>query len=164
LERYYTTPEGYKRFVNLMKRVAKRYDAVVASNPEAAEAGDTSVWHDNFAYEENQRQMHQWSRRLRDLERVRERLEVVEPEANPEMVNIGSEVVVFDLLEEKKEKYIIAGYEDGDPSVNRISYNSPLAQALLGAGVGDVREFRAGGKVRELEVVCILGVQEDKGA
>ena len=82
-KKYFTTPAGYKRFLSKMKNVAKRYDAVVASNGDAADAGDNSVWHDNFAYEENQRQMHQWSQRFHKMEELKSKLVVFDIDPNP---------------------------------------------------------------------------------
>jgi transcription elongation GreA/GreB family factor len=145
-----------------LRKAEAAYDEVVSSNPEAAEAGDSSVWHDNFAYEENQRQMHQWSRRVRDLRELLAHLHVVHPGPEPRSVAVGCEVVVLDAATSSPARYVIAGYDDGDPARRRISYNSPLGKALLGASVGEVRTVQAAGGERELEVLSIAAAQEDR--
>ena len=72
--RLLTTAAGQQRTASRLNKVRDAYDAVCASNGAAAEAGDNSVWHDNFDYEENQRQMHQLARRFRDLEDAMRRI------------------------------------------------------------------------------------------
>ncbi len=67
---YYLTPAGRVRLRHRIHEARLAHEAICASNGEAAEAGDSSVWHDNFAYEENQRQMHQLARRVRTLEEI----------------------------------------------------------------------------------------------
>ena len=152
--RLVTTAAGYARFVARVAKVRAAYDAVIASNGAAAEAGDNSVWHDNFAYEENQRQMHQLARRLRDLMNVQRRLEVVAPSPSAARVSFGCAVLV-EGEDGEVERLVIGGYEDGDPDLRRLAYTAPLALALAGAEPGDTRQVRVGGKARELTVLSI---------
>ncbi|MFO8074024.1 MAG: GreA/GreB family elongation factor [Armatimonadota bacterium] len=158
-DRYYTTPGGRRRLVERIERVRAEYQTVVDSNEEANEAGDSSVWHDNFAYEENQRQMHQLARRVRDLESLLAEISVVKPKAEPQSVVLGSAVVVSENGGAER-RYVIGGYEDGDPSVGRISYTAPLARVLIGAEPGEVRELHVDGGARELEVVALERAEE----
>jgi len=152
--RLFTTVAGYDRFVARVAKVRAAYDAVIASNGDAAEAGDNSVWHDNFAYEENQRQMHQLARRVRDLLDVQRRLEVVAPSPTSSRVCFGCAVLV-EGEDGEVERLVIGGYEDGDPDLRRVAYTAPLALALVGAEPGDTRQVRVGGKARELTVISI---------
>lgn len=156
----FTTAPGLLRFRERVDRARAAYDAVIASNGDAAEAGDNSVWHDNFAYEENQRQMHQLARRVCDLTDALRRLHVVEPSAAPTKVEIGSAVTIDDGT--RTERFVVAGYEDGDTDLRRVAYTAPLATALMGAEVGDARTVRVGGRVRELEVVAIEAVPAEE--
>ena len=48
-----TSRGGYARLQQRLQEALDSYNAVCATNAEAADAGDSSVWHDNFAYEEN---------------------------------------------------------------------------------------------------------------
>lgn len=150
------TPGGKRRLQTRLDLVRAEFDAVVADNPAALESGDSSGWHDNFAFEDNQRRMHQLAHRLRDLERVVDRAEVVpvlrEP---PERAVVGA--LVRWRFEDEPADVVralwIAGYEDGDPPKGRVSYDSPLGRALLGAEEGDLREVMISGRRRQVEVL-----------
>lgn len=157
MDKLYTTPAGFRRLLQKLEKAKAAYYEVCASNEEAAGAGDSSVWHDNFAYEENQRQMHQLAARVRELEQVIARLQLV-PIQNQRLdaVRIGLSVRVHYEEEGREQVLFIGGYEDGDPSMDRISYNSPLAKALLGKTSGEVIKLQLGPKVRTIEVLELL--------
>ena len=125
------TPGGQRRLRARLLSFRAEFDAVVADNPAALESGDSSGWHDNFAFEENQRRMYQLAHRVRVLERVLER------------------------AEEAARDLWLAGFEDGDPAAGRVSYDSPLGHALLGAVEDDVREAVINGRRRQIEVMRI---------
>ena len=152
------TPGGKRRLHQRLALVRAEYDAVVADNPAALEAGDNSGWHDNFAFEENQRRMHQLAHRLRELERVVDRAEVVPPLAHvPERVVVGASVRwrFDDGGPADEQRLWVAGFEDGDPPAGRVSYDSPLGRALLGAIEGDLREVVIAGRRRQVEVLAL---------
>jgi transcription elongation GreA/GreB family factor len=50
---------------------------------------------------------------------------------------------------------VLAGWDDGEPAERRLSYNSPLGAALLGAGMDDEREVTLAGRTRSIVVVAI---------
>ena len=125
-----TTQHGLERTRARLAGALAEYERIVAGNAEAADAGDSSVWHDNFAYEENQRQMHQWARRIRDLREMIRRMEIVRPDPQPTRVQLGCRVLIADLDTDQEFVWEIAGYEDGDPEAGRVSYTSPLATSM----------------------------------
>lgn len=160
-EPVFTTEGGYRRLCERVARARADYDAVTATNADAAEAGDNSVWHDNFAYEENQRRMHQLARRVHDLEAAARRAQIVPRPASYEVVALGCAV----LLEDEdglRERLVIGGWEDSDPERGRVSYTAPLARAFVSASVGEARMVRFGGKERELLVVAIEPAKEEE--
>lgn len=151
---YFFTPRGIERLRKRIDDARRAYKTVCEDNPEARESGDSSVWHDNFAFEENQRQMHQLARRVRDLEAMLSSAIVVLPhEAPPGRVGVGSRVTF--TVDDDERCCTVVGYDDGDPPSNRLSYNSPLGLALLGASVGDEREVVLAGRTRVVSVVEI---------
>ncbi|MCS6799978.1 MAG: GreA/GreB family elongation factor [Myxococcota bacterium] len=161
-QRFVTTRGGYERLRQRLARARAEYAAVCAENPEAREAGDSSVWHDNFAFEENQRRMHQTARRVRELQDALERLEIIERPTHPiESVSIGVRVRYRLDGEHGDHTYTVAGWGDGDPAARRISYDSHLGQTLLGLRVGDVVEVTIGGRLRSLEVLELSAAEED---
>jgi transcription elongation GreA/GreB family factor len=154
-KRYFFTPRGVERLRRRIAEARAAYLAVCEQNPEAREAGDSSVWHDNFAFEETQRQMHQLARRVRDLESVLLLAEVVTPERAPVRAAIGTRVHYRLDGQERASVATLVGWDDGDPASKRVSYNSPLGVALIGATVGEERELLAGGRPRTAEILAI---------
>lgn len=155
---FYFTPDGFERLRAKIHSVRAAYQAVCDDNPAALESGDTSGWHDNFAFEDNQRQMHQLARRVRDLEELMARSEVMSPlRAVPERVMLGV-VVRWQYCDDDTDApkaSFIAGFDDGDPGSNRVSYNSPLGSVLIGAEPGEERELLVNRTVRKIEVLGI---------
>ena len=155
MERVYLTPGGRERLIARIDAARTAYRAICDDNPAALESGDTSGWHDNFAFEENQRQMHQLARLVTELEGLLVRCLVVQPpRAAPEQVVLGA-TVTWEAEGVAPRTAWIAGYEDGDPAAGRLSYDSPLGRALMGARVGDVRTIQLGDRRREVEVTAI---------
>jgi transcription elongation GreA/GreB family factor len=164
---YLLTPGGLERLRERIAAARAAYRAVCDGNPEALEAGDNSGWHDNFAYEENQRQMHQLARRVHDLEAALRQVVLVPLRATPsETVEIGM-YVEYQLEDDEPRRCWLAGCDDGDPEHGRLGCTTPLGKALLGARAGDVRETRIGGRPREVTVITIgpaVTAEEDRGA
>ena len=161
----YTTERGLERTRARLAQARARYFAVCDSNEDAAGAGDSSVWHDNFAYEENQRQMHQLARRVRELENAIDRLEVVSAyKIAPDTVRLGCSVRVRFDDDGEERTFFLAGWADGDPSQSRISYLSPLGLALVGAREGDARTLSVAGETKEIEVREILAAPAEEVA
>lgn len=161
------TPGGKRRLSARLATVRAEFDAVVADMPDALESGDTSGWHDNFAFEDNQRKQGLLVQRIRDLERVVDQAEVVPPWTEaPAKVFVGVTVTWrFDDDPADVERTMwIAGFEDGDPSEGRVSYDSPLGRVLLGAEEGDVRSVRIAGRTRQVEVLELGPTPDGEGA
>jgi transcription elongation GreA/GreB family factor len=161
------TPGGKRRLAARLDAVRAEFDAVVADMPAALESGDTSGWHDNFAFEDNQRRQHQLAHRIRDLERVLDSAELIEPwEDTPERVFVGVSVTYrfTDDPADTARRVWIAGFEDGDPAEGRVSYDSPLGRALVGAAEGDERVVRIGEQKRHIEVLELGPTPPGEGA
>lgn len=154
--RYLFSRLGLERLRLRIADARRAYKLVCDSNPEARESGDSSVWHDNFAFEENQRQMHQLARRVRDLEQIFTAASVISPgEIPPDRAIVGSRVTYQLDGDLAPRSCLLAGWDDGDPGLGRVSYNAPLGSALLGAQPGEEREVVMGGKLRVVEVLQV---------
>jgi transcription elongation factor GreA len=88
--------------------------------------------------------------RLRDQLR---RAEVVEAEAGSDVVAFGSRVKLSEGARELD--YTLVSAVDADAAEGRLSVESPVAQALLGARKGDVVEMKTPKGTRRLEIVSI---------
>lgn len=161
-EPIYTTKAGHRRLQARLIEAHEAYLRVCDDNETAATSGETSVWHDSFDYEENQRQMHMLGREVHRIRDLLERVVVLERSDCPLRVEVGT-LVELVLDGRSPQKWFIAGWDDGEPAQRRLAYNSPLGQAVLGAEVGEVREWVAGGNHREVEVVRIQAADEVHG-
>lgn len=72
----------------------------------------------------------------------------------PEEVAFGHYVVVLDL-DDNESTVQIVGEDESDPAAGRVSWRSPLAQALLGAEVGDEVIWRRPAGDKMVEVLAI---------
>jgi len=161
----YTTPGGYHRLLRKIEVAKEAYFEVCRSNEDAAGAGDTSVYHDNFAYEENQRQMHQLSRRVRDMETLLSHTHVIDIDSVVgRKVSLGT-VVILSIGELEQEiTYMIGGYDDGSRDVGRIAYNAPLGRKLIGRKKGNVVNINVDGRPIRAVIVMIRKVSEAEDA
>lgn len=75
--------------------------------------------------------------RIRDLEDSLRRSEIIEDNGPSDVVRVGSTVTVCEEGYDDEEVYSIVGAHEADPGNGRISNESPIGQALLGARAGD---------------------------
>lgn len=150
-----TTRQGYGRALARLNEARLRYLAVCNSNEEAAGAGDSSVWHDNFAYEENQRQMHALAARIRELAAVLAALEVVDAPRAPTVVGVGCAVRLVDADGQAERRIVLGGWDDSDPEIGRVAINSPLGLSITGASLGEIRTCPSPRGPQEWEIVAI---------
>jgi transcription elongation GreA/GreB family factor len=154
--RYLLSRGGLERLQQRIAEARRSYKAVCDDNPAAAESGDSSVWHDNFAFEENQRQMHQLARRIRDLEAIFRGATLISAEEAPrDRAFVGSRVLYRLDEDGPARSCILVGWDDGEPRNQRISYNSPLGAALFGAHPGEQREVLLAGKSHTVEILQV---------
>lgn len=70
-------------------------------------------------------------------------------------VVFGTTVSLADVDSGEDLRYQIVGEDEADTKNGQISFNSPIARALIGKEEGDVVEVNAPGGVRELEIVKV---------
>jgi len=75
-------------------------------------------------------------RDLRYFQRRRESARLVIPAAKPAAVRFGVQVWL-ELQDGGERSFRIVGEDEADPALGLLSYVSPLAGSMLGAGVGD---------------------------
>lgn len=149
------TPAGRDRLLQRLQAVTATYQAVCADNEVAATCGESSVWHDSFDYEENQRQMHMLARKVAELRQLLQSVRVIVPErVPPRRVSLGC-TVVCSIDDGPEQTWEIGGWNDGDPQQRRLAYNSPLGEVLVGAEAGECREWLTGRQAREVLVVAV---------
>jgi transcription elongation factor GreA len=94
--------------------------------------------------------------RIAELERRRSAAEIVVPVRDGDL-DIGEQVSVRDLATREVFHYRIVGTGESDPSVGRVSHESPVGSALLGRAVGDVVDVDIPSGALRLEVIAVDG-------
>lgn len=155
-EKFYVTAAGLLAIRARLESARAAFKSVCDDNPAARESGDSSVWHDNFAFEENQRLMHVLAARIRELEQELARADVVPRlDAAPARAVIGARVSYRVEGERNVRECTLVGHGEGRPEARHVAYDSPLGAALLGATVGDEVEVVLGGRARPASIVAI---------
>jgi transcription elongation factor GreA len=83
------------------------------------------------------------------------RAQVVAPEGGGDAIAFGSEFEVADRASGKRTAYTLVSAVDADAAQGRLSVESPVAQALLGARAGQIVEMNTPKGARRLEIVAI---------
>ena len=119
----------------------------------AAGNGDRS---ENGDYLYGRKKMREIDRELAHLARRMKAAQVIAPTDQPDKSKafFGARVTMAD--EDDNEKTVtLVGDDEQDAGKGRIGWSSPLARALRGASVGDLRTVRLPSGVKEWEVVAI---------
>lgn len=117
----------------------------------AREFGDLA---ENSEYDAAKEEQSLLETRITQLEDVLKRAQIIEPVKKADFVVIGSTIVVE--IEGEKDEFTIVGTMEADPSKKKISNESPVGTAMLGAKVGEVVEvftpiIRAKYKILEIK-------------
>ena len=127
--------------------------AIVEVVSWAAGNGDRS---ENGDYLYGRKRMREIDRELAFLARRMKVLRVIDPAAQSDKTRawFGATVTIAD--EDDNERILtLVGDDEQDAGAGRIGWSAPLARALRGAAVGDLRRVRLPGGEKEWEVVAI---------
>ena len=83
-----------------------------------------------------------------------ERAEII-TKADSDVVSIGSKVTLEYVDDDESEEYYIVGSSEADPFANKISNESPIAQAILGLKVGEVVSVDSPNGKYDVKIVAI---------
>ena len=117
--------------------------------------GDLS---ENAEYDAAKNDQAALEQRINELRAMIENAVVVdESKINTDTVGFGTKVTIIDIEDEDEdsEVYTIVGTSESDPINGKLSNESPVGAALIGAHVGDVVSAVTPGGVRRLRVVDI---------
>ena len=94
---------------------------------------------ENPAYDQAQNELQEVEGKIQQLENTIKNL-VVAKVKEKDVVSLGSKVTLH--YDKNTIEYIIVGFDEADLSQNKISYESPIGQALLSHKRGDVVEVQ----------------------
>ncbi len=128
------TSAGYKELEEELKdlKLNKRTEVVEAIK-EARSHGDLS---ENSEYDAARDEQAQLEARIQELEYKLEHATI--SDGGKDKVAVGSTVTVLYVDDNEEVEYKIVGGLEADPFENKISNESPIGQAIIGAKVGDV--------------------------
>ena len=142
--------EGYNALEEELKTLKTvERQAVVADIEEARAHGDLS---ENAEYHAAKERQGHIEGRIMELEGKLSRAEVIDPTSlSGDRVVFGATVTLIDE-DDQEVVYQIVGADEGDVKAGRISYQSPIARALIGRNQGAEVEVKTPGGERYYEI------------
>lgn len=122
--------------------VTARGLALIEAKAAALEAA-VSAEREDDAREVLKRELRYWNTRRTTAQ--------VAPEPEQGVVGIGSRVRV--RMNGKDRVIDLVGHDEADPAADRLSFQAPLARALIGAEEGEKVDF--GGRAQAIEIIDI---------
>ncbi len=121
--------EGYEKLTADLKVLRAERPRIVDAIEEARAHGDLS---ENAEYHAAKERQGQVEAQIADLEDKVSRAQIIDPATlSGDKVVFGATVTLLDE-DDKPVKYQIVGQTEADAARGRISYNSPIARALIG--------------------------------
>jgi transcription elongation factor GreA len=105
---------------------------------EAREKGDLS---ENAEYDAAREHVWEVERQISELKALMIDLEPSDPPERPDKVLFGTKVTLMNETRKQQQIYEIVGKGENDIMLDRISWASPIAQGVLGHGVGETVEI-----------------------
>ena len=148
------TQEGYDKLEKELEYSRTEKTAEVAERIKIALGfGDLS---ENSEYDEAKTAQAENEAKIADLEnKIRYAQIIDESEIDTKTVQVGNVVKILDMEFDEEETYTIVGSTEVDLSQNRISNESPIGAALIGAKKGQVVEVNAPAGVLKYKVLSI---------
>jgi transcription elongation factor GreB len=150
----YITPAGYAALRTEYEQLfATERPALVETISWAAGNGDRS---ENGDYIYGRKRLREIDRRLGFLSKRMKAAKVVDPARQEDRSKawFGATVTIAD--EDDRERVLtLVGDDETDTAAGRIGWNAPIARALRGAAVGDLRRVVLPAGERAYEVIAI---------
>jgi transcription elongation factor GreA len=148
------TQEGYNNLEKELNYLRTEKRAEIADRIKVALGfGDLS---ENSEYDEAKNAQAENEVKIAELENKLRYAKIIdEKEIDTETVQIGNIVKVLDMEFDEKIEYTIVGSTEVDLAENKISNESPLGEALLGAKKNNIVEVNAPAGVMKYKILSI---------
>ncbi|WP_030538867.1 transcription elongation factor GreB [Sphingobium sp. DC-2] len=150
----YITPEGFAKLrAEYDQLLGVERPRIVEIVSWAAGNGDRS---ENGDYLYGRKRMREIDGQLRRLSKKMKDAKVVDPRHQPDKSKVffGATVTIADE-DDQHRTVTIVGNDEADASAGRIGWGSPIARALRGAALGDLRRVTLPAGEKEYEVIDI---------
>ena len=141
MQTYYFTEKGYEKLRKEIEELERYLKNDIAS--EIATARDHGDLRENAEYESAKMKQANYMAKLNALKEKLMNAQVIRKEdLPPDIVTLGKTVKIQDVATGDTVQYTILGDGETDIDNGIISYQSPLARALMKHSVGDVVEVQ----------------------
>ncbi|MFQ8429791.1 transcription elongation factor GreA [Amaricoccus sp. W119] len=153
MEKIPLTAKGFAKLdAELKKLKSQDRPAIIAAIAEAREHGDLS---ENAEYHSARERQSFIEGRIKELEGIISRGDVIDVSRLSGPVKFGATVVILDEETDQEKTYQIVGEAEADIESGLLNMKSPLARALIGKEEGDSVEVRTPGGLRSYEIRTI---------
>ena len=148
------TQEGYDKLEKELEYLKTEKRAEVAERIKVALGyGDLS---ENSEYDEAKTAQAENEAKIANLEnKIRYAKIIDESEIDTKTVQVGNVVKVYDMEFKEEETYTIVGSTEVDLSQNKISNESPIGSALMGAKKNQIVEVKAPAGIIKYKILSI---------
>lgn len=149
------TEEGYKQLEKRLEELkfVKRPE-ITERIKVARDFGDLS---ENAEYDAAKNEQARIEGEIVEIEAKLKIAEIIKTDGDHEVVGVGMKVRILDVDMNEEAVYEIVGTTEADISVGRISNESPLGKALVGAKVGQTVPVKAPKCSYDVKVLKIEG-------
>jgi len=163
MEKELLTSYGYEKLTKELKEcISVERPKIIEEVQIAREHGDLK---ENAEYHSAKEKQALMDKKIAELNELLTNSQIIDPSAvDHDRVSFGSSVTLLDLDTEVEENFTIVGTFEADIDKNLISYNSPLAKAILGKEEGEEIEAILPGGEKEYEVIKIEYKEIDFGS
>lgn len=154
-EKVILTEEGYKQLEKRLEELkfVKRPE-ITERIKVARDFGDLS---ENAEYDAAKNEQARIEGEIVEIEAKLKIAEIIKTDGDHEVVGVGMKVRILDVDMNEEAVYEIVGTTEADISVGRISNESPLGKALVGAKVGQTVSVKAPKCSYDVKVLKIEG-------
>ena len=153
-EKVLLTAESKKKLEERLNYLKSTGRAEMAAKIEEARSfGDLS---ENAEYDLARDEQAKMEQEIGELENKLHNAEIIDDNnVRTDTVGVGNRVTYVDLGSGSVHTYTIVGSQDSDPFANKISNESPIGSALMGAKKGDtvVAHTKAGAKTLRIQSI-----------
>ena len=151
--KYKMSRERYDEIVKELEYLQTVREKEVAEQiKEARSYGDLS---ENSEYDEAKTEQGKLYSKIAELTNLRDNAEIVEKTARSGAIGIGSTVTVLDVEFGEEVEYQIVGSQEANPSLGRISDESPVGQSLIGHRAGETITVEAPAGELQFEILKV---------
>lgn len=159
-ERIILTRAGYETLEQELNELLTHQTQKVAE--QLADVHEDTDWGEEATFFDAMFEKERLDERIGHLRYVLEHAEIINGENDPDLVDPGDRVTVWDLNTKEEVVYDLIGSEEVAHGRHGVSIKSPVGRALIGHRVGDVVEVQVPDGVARYTIRKIVPIVEIK--